>query len=126
MRKRTQIAAIFCAAALAASALAIQYTWTGDSDSEWDNVLNWYAGGVLGYPQTLQDDALFPTSATRYTVNLIKEEIDDVEIRASYDFRASGEPPVLTVNSFIINASGSETPIVVSMTGAEILKDAAE
>ena len=122
MRKRTQIAAILCAAALAATAMAVSYTWTGDSDSDWDNADNWYAAGFEGYPDSTQHDAILPDSATRYDVDLITVAIDDLEIRATYEFGPVSGSPVLTVNSFTINAADSDTEIVVTISGATIEK----
>ena len=120
MRTRSRIAAAVCAAAFAAAAVATTYTWTGDVDGDWDDSGNWYAGGLEGYPDDTDDDAIFPLTAEEYVVYLVTEQIDDMTIYNSYDFRAASGSPVLTVDSLNINAGESQSTFVITIAGAQI------
>ena len=120
MRTRSRIAAVLCAAAFAAVAVAATYTWTGDVDGDWDDSGNWYAGGLEGYPDDTDDDAIFPLTADEYVVYLVTEQIDDMTIYNSYDFRSASGSPVLTVDSLNINAGSSQSSFVITIAGAQI------
>ena len=120
MRTRSRIAAVLCAAAFGAAAMAITFTWTGEVDYDWDDSGNWDAGGLEGYPDDETDDAMFPLLADEYMVYLVTVEIDDLTISNSYDFRAASGSPVLQVGSFGINAGSSQSSFAITISGAEI------
>lgn len=50
------------------SASASQWTWTGDTNNNWDANANW--SGTPGFPDGVTDDVLFPRSPSRFDIDL--------------------------------------------------------
>ena len=121
MRTRSRIAAVLCAAAFGAAAMAITFTWTGNDSRYWDDTGNWDGGGLEGYPDDPSNDAIFPVLGDEYTIYLVTEQIDDLTIWNSYDFTASSGSPVLEVDSLSISTAYRGATVVVTISGASIV-----
>ncbi|HNQ21460.1 MAG TPA: hypothetical protein PKK06_00015 [Phycisphaerae bacterium] len=97
--------------------LGALYTWTGGGpDNDWDTSANWFTYGQRPYPSTTSDDAVFPYDQNGWTVNLITEQIDDLNVNATTQFASGGGTVTLTVDSLTINGPSQPNAPPVTVT----------
>ena len=114
---------LVCLCGVATGATALTYTWTGAVNNRWRLNGNWLVNRCIGlvcYPNSTDDDAIFPEDAVEdWQCDLVSLTIDDLTIQDNVDFGAEETDPVLRVDTVTIVGQSGGTVATIN-DGAEI------
>ncbi len=121
MRRRGLKWTALLVGAVAAIALAEDFTWTDDGvGHSYDTDLNWFSS-VAGYPDGTDDAALIPGSpAAGWDIDLTIDDVGTVTITGDVAFAAGEAGAILTVDDFFKISAPAEDPLTVTITDATI------
>ena len=122
VQRTVGLSILVCLCGVATGAMALTYTWTGAVSNAWRLNGNWQVNrclSLLCYPNSTDDDAIFPEDAVEdWQCDLGTLTIDDLTIERNVDF-AGDDDPVLTVDTVTIVGQPGRTVATIN-GGAEI------